>query len=424
SCEPDYYDVAQTGTCVIIRDHQTHFDRARFLCGTKQSDLVKVVDSKMNSMLAILMNIRSNEARKQFPNDYYIGLRWLQTVKEFRWLNETTEAGYIHSSLKGPELTQKRCVRVKHKNGVVLKWYAGDCTTHLPYVCEKPAKHGSAMCPKEWLPSSPSGTCIKFYHFQKTWKGARAECRSVGADLVTIADHAMNSFIWEQVAFHEKTTYWFGLNDLKKNDVLRYLDTVDEVVYTQWDLDEPKKTPASDCGIIINKYTTSGDSKAMSWRTAPCTETHKFICEKFSDCQNKYNGMVCPVNCNTTNCLSKICNIRNGTCNLGCEPGYQGLACRAPIQKNENSKDTSRNSGLSAASIGVGLVLLGLCLAFVVLGLILRNRKIKEDKPEPAEPIAVETLKSASESSDNPSSPNSPSTGTSSDADSSEAENS
>ena len=63
-------------------------------------------------------------------------------------------------------------------------------------------------------------------------------------------------------------------------------------------------------------------------------------------------------------------------------------------------------------------------LFYFYRGLILRNRKIKEDKPEPAEPTAVETLKSASESSDNPSSPNSPSTGTSSDADSSEAENS
>ena len=50
-----------------------------------------------------------------------------------------------------------------------------------------------------------------------------------------------------------------------------------------------------------------------------------------ADCQNKNNGMVCPVNCSATNCLSKICNIRNGTCNLGCEPGYQGLACRGDL---------------------------------------------------------------------------------------------
>ncbi|KAK3757266.1 hypothetical protein RRG08_047457 [Elysia crispata] len=423
SCEADYLDVSESGTCVKVNASLTTWDEGRVSCQNDGADLVKILDTGMNSLLGTFINIRSKQSKTpQFPSEVYIGLRWFESEKQYRWLDESKEAGYVHLSLKGSKNTQKRCVTVKRENGVIIKWIVGDCASKRPYVCEKRPKNGRDLCPSEWLPSSPSGTCIKVHRYEKTWKDARDECRSVGADLVTIADHAMNSFIWEQVAFHEKTTYWFGLNDFKENDVLRYLDTVDEVVYTHWDSDQPKKTSASDCGIIVN-HNSTGDSKPMSWRVTPCSDTHRFICEKFSDCQNKNNGMVCPVNCSATNCLSKICNIRNGTCNLGCEPGYQGLACRAPVPKVEEVYGSGLIVFIIVAFIGGGLVFLGLSLTLLVVHGKPVTRREEKTKTDKTEPTSAAASGSDSDSSHDPSSPNS-STESSSDADSSEPGNS
>ena len=52
------------------------------------------------------------------------------------------------------------------------------------------------LCPGEWFPSHPSGTCIKVFQQKETWSAARVKCQAERGDLVMIENSDMNRFVW------------------------------------------------------------------------------------------------------------------------------------------------------------------------------------------------------------------------------------
>ena len=54
---------------------------------------------------------------------------------------------------------------------------------------------------KDWIQSTQSGKCLKYYNEERTWDFARKNCSDAGGDLVKVLDSAMNEFLAGLVNF-------------------------------------------------------------------------------------------------------------------------------------------------------------------------------------------------------------------------------
>ncbi|KAK3749630.1 hypothetical protein RRG08_049144 [Elysia crispata] len=180
-------------------------------------------------------------------------------------------------------------------------------------------------CDLGYIKSEVSGTCIKWSQDKKTWQGARDECKKDKGDLIKVLDEKMNQFLLE-FAGYSFGFYWIGLNDIKEEGKFRWLDEDDEVGATFWHYGSSHhyNTDNRDCAEMLLSFFGSW----KPWYIYSCSFKQQYICEKTPECAIGYYGEGCKMNCNET-CAGQNnpCNPVNGTCNQGCDPGYQGVFC-------------------------------------------------------------------------------------------------
>ncbi|KAK3772718.1 hypothetical protein RRG08_013411 [Elysia crispata] len=180
--------------------------------------------------------------------------------------------------------------------------------------CYKPCDGG-------YIKFEHTQTCIRLSRvYDATWERARTVCQNEGGDLVKVLDKETNDFLAHLISTEYSVRYWIGFNKKKKNGTYLWLDEVDEQSnYTNWAVHEPNNDDTEFCVEIWSK---------AKWNNMPCDSSLRYICEKPAECTDGYYGKDCKKKCKEV-CggLNNPCNRVNGTCEKGCDPGYQGAFC-------------------------------------------------------------------------------------------------
>ncbi|KAK3799000.1 hypothetical protein RRG08_043453 [Elysia crispata] len=91
-------------------------------------------------------------------------------------------------------------------------------------------------------------------------------------------------------------------------------------------------------------------SNIAKWNDARCSKRYKFVCEVFPDCPgNTFGGRctdVCNQNCGGAN---NTCKRFDGFCINGCDVGFQGNTCEAPVKKAKTNDEPSKKVKASGA---------------------------------------------------------------------------
>ncbi|GFR95700.1 macrophage mannose receptor 1-like [Elysia marginata] len=283
-CLPGWIESKASGTCIKLFADQKSWENARAVCQANGGDLVKILDDDMNDFIW-------DQVSADLGHAYWMGLHDRQSEGIFVWLDEPAKAQYTNWDSDQPNnldslhhIDGQDCAEIGNDLVAEKKWNDRDCGIPTKFICEK-AKVGSspqaAACPKGWIKSAHSGTCIKLYNKRKSWTDARAFCQTSGGDLVKIVDQSMNQFIWGQVSTDKNEPYWIGLHDRNGENEFQWLDDTAKVTYTNWGSGQPNNLPSSptgegqDCVEIGSSFVD--DSK---WNDNRCGDKAKFVCER------------------------------------------------------------------------------------------------------------------------------------------------
>ena len=104
------------------------------------------------------------------------------------------------------------------------------------------------------------------------WTSARAKCRELAGDLVSIANADEDNALSKLVP--EETWFWMGYNDREKEGNFTWSDGM-PVTYSNWGPHEAFGTSkfTEDCGMIRS---TGG---IWAWHDAPCSWIINFVCK-------------------------------------------------------------------------------------------------------------------------------------------------
>lgn len=324
-CDPGWTLYPGIGTCLKVFDTAMPWYNARMSCRVDGGDMIRIVDRKMDKFVLDFIN------KSMLP--VYIGLK-IQN-KEMQWLDDPPLVGYANEKvMKSKHLLNCGVIhrQIVWGNKTKPVWGFTDCENENRFICQK----GQALCPKNWLPSSPSLTCIKLFVEERMDYGkARKTCQNKGGDLVVIQNEEMNTFLHDQFVlnkprkFNRRSVpmeYYVGLTDPTGTFNYQWNDNPGKPNFTSWDTGQPN-VRSQKCTMLH----CVARSKPMGWHDIQCILKKEFICEMLPVCtatdRGTASGMLCPVNCSETNCLHKHCNNRDGICFEGCEKGFADSKC-------------------------------------------------------------------------------------------------
>ncbi|XP_026880092.2 macrophage mannose receptor 1 [Electrophorus electricus] len=150
------------------------------------------------------------------------------------------------------------------RNGISSRQYNG--AYHVSYEFAD----GELRCPSDdWHEFSEF--CYKPYEQKRTWYEARASCRRLGAELVSIMSLTEQSWL-ESYLYLANSDVWTGLNDLTVSGYYTWSDN-HEAKFTYWAPGEPNNHLGfnEDC---VEMYQQTG-----RWNDVTCTELNTYICK-------------------------------------------------------------------------------------------------------------------------------------------------
>ncbi|XP_068609207.1 uncharacterized protein [Brachionichthys hirsutus] len=151
------------------------------------------------------------------------------------------------------------------RNGITSRQYAASYEVSYAFA------DGELRCPGyDWHGFGES--CYKPFDDRKTWHGAQATCRSVGAELVSILSMAEQSWL-ESYLYTATVNVWTGLSDLALSGFFVWSDE-HEVTFTHWSPGQPNNHEGfdEDC---VELFFDSG-----RWNDKSCKELNTFICKQ------------------------------------------------------------------------------------------------------------------------------------------------
>ncbi|XP_062410864.1 macrophage mannose receptor 1-like [Sardina pilchardus] len=151
------------------------------------------------------------------------------------------------------------------RNGITSKQFDGDYSISYTFA------DGELRCSgPDWYEFGEF--CYKPFGDKKTWQGARDACGKEGAELVSIASLAEQSWL-ESYLYQADTDVWIGLNDLVFPGYFAWADSF-EVTFTYWAPGEPNNHMGfnEDC---VEMYHQTG-----RWNDVGCSELNTYICKK------------------------------------------------------------------------------------------------------------------------------------------------
>ncbi|XP_065072088.1 uncharacterized protein LOC135696579 [Rhopilema esculentum] len=152
------------------------------------------------------------------------------------------------------------------KTGFKLTWQAAD---------KKHTKIASPRCPVGWklFPDTLDGpACYVVKNNYFSWYGARDDCLSNSADLVSITSRAEQEFVTKELL--KGKFMWLGFTDKDDEGRWAWSDNTTRQTFTNWDGGDPNDggwLHNEDCALM------KPDGK---WNDYPCSDQYKYICKR------------------------------------------------------------------------------------------------------------------------------------------------
>uniref|UniRef100_A0A8C5T5E2 Mannose receptor C-type 1 n=1 Tax=Malurus cyaneus samueli TaxID=2593467 RepID=A0A8C5T5E2_9PASS len=159
---------------------------------------------------------------------------------------------------------QTDCVFIMKSDG---KWKDDSCDNERGYVCQMNSREFQPNLPKRkssgFMPYGDSSYSIISSEMQ--WEEARKNCQDKSAELASISDAYIHSFLWIQMLKYGKPI-WIGLNGNMTGGYYKWTNNW-KTRYTKWAAGEPKDNNAC---IYLDLDST--------WKTASCNESYFSVC--------------------------------------------------------------------------------------------------------------------------------------------------
>ncbi|XP_062597853.1 fibropellin-1-like, partial [Saccostrea cucullata] len=197
------------------------------------------------------------------------------------------------------------------------------------------------------------GDCFVCKGVEKTWHQARTDCQLEGADLVSITNAGIQSFVQS----HCTTQYnWIGLNDIQTENHFVWLDSSNVSTFTNWSPSEPNDAAGEDC--------TQTRGASGQWNDLDCSNNLTFICQKSADtdeclsspcgngtcvdlfgtykciCEAEFTGNNCDKDmneCRSSPCVHGSCVNLINEFECHCQPGFTGKRCEHDVNECQSS---------------------------------------------------------------------------------------
>ncbi|XP_074721575.1 macrophage mannose receptor 1-like [Strix uralensis] len=196
------------------------------------------------------------------------------TVSYTNWVNGAPEQKqsffdyYDYETLMDVTV-ETDCVFIMKSDG---KWRDDSCDNERGYICQM----NSLTTQSEVPTTNPSSGFARYgdssYSIvlsEMQWEEARKNCQDKSAELASISDAYIHSFLWIQMLKYGKPV-WIGLNSNMTGSYYKWTDNW-KTRYTKWAAGEPKEKNAC---VYLDLDGT--------WKTAPCNESYCSVC-KISD---------------------------------------------------------------------------------------------------------------------------------------------
>ncbi|XP_074013799.1 macrophage mannose receptor 1-like [Numenius arquata] len=219
---------------------------------------------------------------KDAMTNVWIGMNDIGAESTFLWTDGST-VSYTNWANGAPEKKQRYfdyyyletltditvetdCVLIVKSDG---RWRDDSCDNERGYICQM----NSITTQSEVPTTNPSSG---FAHYgdssysiissEMQWEEARKNCQDKSAELASISDGYVHSFLWIQMLKYGKPV-WIGLNSNMTGSYYKWTDNW-KTRYTKWAAGEPKKKNAC---VYLDLDGT--------WKTASCNESYFSVCK-------------------------------------------------------------------------------------------------------------------------------------------------
>ncbi|KAL4230751.1 hypothetical protein ACF0H5_011126 [Mactra antiquata] len=133
------------------------------------------------------------------------------------------------------------------------------------------------VCPPTWR--SYLNRCYVLLTDVRGWYDARADCKTVGADLASPNSQAEQDFVYSLLKYNTQTAsnstsqgVWIGFNDVQDESLFNWADGR-SVSYTNWGLNQPNHilNDDQDCVLMLNQ--------GGGWKDSSCDAGHPYVCQ-------------------------------------------------------------------------------------------------------------------------------------------------
>ncbi|CAL4063581.1 unnamed protein product, partial [Meganyctiphanes norvegica] len=199
-CGSPYFEVQDK--LIQICDHQASQAKAQEICREGNGDLISLEKISLFDKLL---------ERPEMKRDsiFWVNAHYQDSSSSYVW---TSGAELIHGWLPAkPSSNRYHCVLLAHQSNDSVGMTDGDCKLNKKFICAKEddgdTKQPSGGCGSPFI--KLEGLLVQICNKRGTWTEARAMCKEVGADLISLT---RTQLVKELVVMSDLANYswWVG----------------------------------------------------------------------------------------------------------------------------------------------------------------------------------------------------------------------
>nr|XP_034985744.1 macrophage mannose receptor 1-like [Zootoca vivipara] len=244
-----------------LKEERKSWSDARTACRNLGGNLATIPNKATQAFFIVHLESAST--------DPWIGLNDINTENSFLW-TDGSGVYYTNWASGFPDYGEDCVFMMKGSGNSAGKWRDGPCSARKSYICQR---NSDPALPYFETTIPASG----YFHFgnssyffigtKMTWGEARKKCNSEQAELASIWNPYIQSFLWLKVLKYEEPV-WIGLTSNTNGERYTWINNR-RLMYTNWAPEEPKQKIA--CVFM---------DLEGHWKTGTCNETYLFICEQ------------------------------------------------------------------------------------------------------------------------------------------------
>ncbi|XP_066274551.1 uncharacterized protein [Branchiostoma lanceolatum] len=259
------------------------YEDAKRTCASDGGHLVDVKTQEVHAFL--LTKIQEVDASR----DYWIGLNDVTVENTWTWSDGTPVSRTFTNWAPGEpnnagSTGDQDCGQLWKDKG--FQWDDDVCRKQNYFICQIDESsytrlqstlelfYHIADCPEDYQPFQ--GICYKAYNTSATFQESLRVCGADGGTLAMPRDRKTNDFlITLKNSVDRESPFWFGLRDVLRENVWRWMDGQELGDFTDWGPGEPNDAFSGQGEDCAEYYPL----KKNKWNDKACHYDRKFICQ-------------------------------------------------------------------------------------------------------------------------------------------------